>query len=91
MDDSQSVEVEGDHQSTQESLADLLLENRRKLIGYAERLRPMRDTLKRLILEDEPLELDLYELREYKEVVDKMKKKAADNAKYCSMMRWMRP
>ena len=38
MDDSQSVEVEGDNHSTPEAMAELLLENRRKLIGFAERL-----------------------------------------------------
>ena len=80
MDDSQSVEVEGDHHSTQDSLADSLLENRRKLIGYANRLTPIRDNLERLFSDDEPMELDLDELKEYKELVDKMKKKAADQA-----------
>ena len=80
MDDSQSLEVEGDHHSTEDSLADLLLENRRKLIGYANRLRPIRDNLERLLSDDEPMELDLDELKEYKELVDKMKKKAADQA-----------
>ena len=80
MEDPQNLGVEEDHHSTNESLTDLLQENRRKLTGYANRLRPMRDTLERLLSDEDPMDLDLEELKEYKDIVGRIKKKAVDQA-----------
>ena len=79
MDDERNVNGEVDNMSnatTEGSMTHLLPEYRKNMIGFTNRLRRIRDTLEGLLSDVDPVELDLDELQEYKDVVAAIKKDA---------------